>query len=922
MDGTEDCGDRTDSETVAALRARLALLTPGSPERREAEADLAGVLVDEAWRAAGRTDGAGTDVDEQEWERQVRCLLAEPEELLGRLLAAGPAAPGHRRLCWLSVQAARLRWEVGGGPRALDAYVAWAEQAAAPAGAYGAEEPAPAGIVAATCELAEALLLRWKSGHGDGSSAADRDRVVALLAPVLAGPDAGLVPLPATAHAHLGLALSGRCRGPHHATAAALADRAAAIAHLGAAHDAHQAWESSGGGSGEELPPGLADAVVMDLAMLRWAAQADLCEQYGDRGETAPASETAAELTALLALLRPLLADPTEDGGSAAELGADIADLLAAHVPDAAGQRAAVAAYRDALAHPALAPDERRRAGLNLGLVLGERAERNASGQTPGDPAPHEDRADALAVLGPALDAAEDREERLAGLAAAVQVGFALLEEGRLDRAGLDRLAAEARELADGVAPDDGDRAEIMLKAGIALSQRAFAAAAPHSGALGEQVLRDGTPDPALAVERLAPQVAADLRDAVALLRTGTGLYHYQDGLYVAAVTALGNALVLDFTIRLPEVRLPVLYDGLRVLRVALEQLTPDDELYGDQGLVHVFLTALMYRIWYSGPFADAHSDGAGPALPDVAGHASVEDDLQLLSGMLESRTGQAEPAVVLVSALVAAIRAADGDPASDELRSWQLPLLHAAGRTAPEEGALQIVMLAVSGAFGLLLDRGGEASAAERAAAFDALRRARALLAPGSALAGRIAPLLQETGADPRAVLGLILGRAAAPQQPPARPAAPPDSPGTGGDRPDPAGAGRGAARGPVLRAAGRPAARPAPAARRPRRPRGGPRRLHPAAGARPARRRPPGAARAARPRRRGRAAHRRHRARGLPRRTPRRRGHHRAAAGPAPRTGRRRRRQRPAASRVRPAPRGRRPAAAGPPAAAGRPQ
>lgn len=745
---------------------------------------------------------AAEEALEQEERGQVVGLLDEVERILAGLTDSPTGAGERRLLLGMSADAAQLRHTHGQRPEDLDDAIAQrdlvhtltAEAYASP----GPEAPPDLGeLILIRSQLALDIAERWRTSEPGPRRSADADRVVALLGPTLDGPDAHHLPDPAQCHLVLGLVLSNRCRCAEHDTPERLADRDAAIRHLRTAYDA------------DDLDPDLRPMVAFDLALLSYL-------QLGDRYEKSahpPGSgDAASEFGALLDLLRPLVADPGPDGADAAELGADMCDALTQYGSGQRAQATAIDWYRATLAHPSLPEEAAHRIATNLGLALAERSERNRKDPRPDDPAPAVDRAEASALWEAALarlssaacgpgdsgagtgssgvdaygsgvgtggsaadigSAAEAQEEKVACLAGIVDLLWIELSDGMLDDDGIDRLVVRARELASLIAPDDTDRAELVLRTAITLTRRVVARGAPSAYDLSNDALTTGAPDPGLALERALPRVVSDLREAIDLMRTGTGLYHHEDDLHLAAQCLLGTALVLDFACALPQVRHASLRDALRVLRVVLERMPAHSELR-DENLHGTFLTGMMYRVWYTDPFAVPQGPGGRP-VPDVTGFPTVEDDLQLLAGLLDPATLEQEPYFVFLSVMVGVLRSPDGMPSAANCRIWSGQLRRAAPLLEPEAWAMKAAMLGVAGTLGLILDRTGEAGFADRATTTATLRQARALVPPGSAMRGMIDEALRHGAVtDLQALLRTLFpgaDRASAPPPPGPRP-------------------------------------------------------------------------------------------------------------------------------------------------------
>ncbi|MEE1764976.1 CHAT domain-containing protein [Streptomyces sp. SP18BB07] len=721
---------------------------------------------------------AAEDALEQGDRGPVVDLLDEAEWNLTQL-SGSPTGPDELRLLLgMSADAARLRYRHGQAPSDLDDTIARLERAHSLATeAYhstGPGTPPDRGdLVLVRCELALDLAERWRTSEAGPRRSADADRVVDLLGPILGGPDERHVPVATLCRAVLGLVLSDRCRCPDHSTPERLADRRAAVVHLRAAHDS------------DDLDPDLRPTVAFDLALLSLLELYDRYEQEDRPGPRSP--EAAAEFGAVLEVLRPLVTDPGPDGADAAELGADVCDALMQYDSGQRAQAMAVHWYRTALTHPALPQEAAHRIATNLGLALADRSERNREAQHPDDPAPADDRAEAETLWEEALTRLpEAGEERVACLAAIVDLLWIELSNGLLDGDGVDRLAARARELASLIGPDDADRAELVLKTAITLNQRAIDRGSPYMYDLSHGALRTGTADPALSPARAEPRMMADLREAIDLLRTATGLYHHEDELHLGAQCVLGIALLLDFACTLPEVRHASLRDALRILRVVLER-APADSQFRDEDLYGSFRAAMVYRVWYTDPFT-APQDPERP-LPDVSGFPTVEDDLQLLAGLLDPADAEQEPYFVFLSVMVGILRSPGGMPPAANCRAWSDRLRRSAPLLEPEAWGMKAVMLAIAGTLGLVLDRTGEATLTDRATTTATLRQARALLPPGSTTRGLIDEALRQGAVtDFQALLRTLFPAASGQERPgrppgtrPESPAPPPSTPAPG---------------------------------------------------------------------------------------------------------------------------------------------
>lgn len=797
----------SEGDEIAELRSRIAQSPPGSLEWRWYRGRLAEELLDTAAAAvdaADTTDTDGTD-GTTDWAAgtdgvAVLRALVEPETILDSLRATGPGAGEYRSLCERSAWAAAIRYAITESPQDLDTLIGWWERAAAdtPGEEFAADDPwwEESDSARVRCALAIELARRWEltpSGH----RRPDADRIVDLLTPLLApllddakvapaaataaGPAAdadaataaGPVADPALCHACLGLVLSDRSRGPDHADPERLADRAAALVHLRAAH-AH-----------DDLDADLRHSVAFDLAALAH-------EDWSDRRDAAPHAygpdRDAAELGPLLDLLRPLLDDRGEAGGRAAELGGDIADSLCMVAADRTAQCDAIAWYRAARAHPGLDPAAGVRIGANLALALLERAERNDEARTAGEPDPDADRAEALALLDNLLDVMEpDDEDRLSCLTTVVELLWRRLN-GPDHAAAVDGVITRGEEVVRLIGPDDEDRALVVLRVALARGMRVHAEAEPHVQVLSGRLTQGADPAAVPPLDHRLPEVAAGLTAAVDLLRTATGLYGYEDELYLASVLLLGVLQIMEFALRLPEVRSEQLHEGMRRMRTALERLETGSELRSSD-VAGVFLMGAMFTVWFTAPFEAAHADLGALEIPDVTGYASVEDDLQILDALLDAQGDDREPSYDYLRAMLLVVRSPGGLPSSDGLRTWQARLRRAADRTEVDAPAHKAMILTLSAAFGLELVNRGQASATAAAAATTALYDARALASPGTPLHTMIDGLLRDVGrTDPRGLLRFFQQsfRASAPGAPgapdaPAEPEAP-AAPGTAG--------------------------------------------------------------------------------------------------------------------------------------------
>ncbi|MFG2784417.1 CHAT domain-containing protein [Streptomyces prunicolor] len=645
----------------------------------------------------------------------------------------------------------------------------------------GGPEPGRLAQVDLTCEWAFHVADRLSGTAPGPAREADADLIVRLLGDLLDGPDQHLVADPARCRAVLGLVLSDRSRCADHRNPERLADRRRAITLLGAARAA------------DDLEPWLEPVVTFDFVQL---SALDLDDRVRADPSPATAAAAAAEVLALLALMPGLLdGDDPADPSDAAELGTNLCDMLLELSTAQRHQGIAVDWYRAALARPGLRDETVL--GLKEGLLhaLCSRSEENRRAQRTGDPTPARDRAAAVelveAVLaahpaarsadpsgpgapaagGPAAHGAAVDDEFVAHFDTLVQLLWLDLSEGVLGDGGHDRLAFCVRRLVPLIGPEDDDRAEVVLKAAVVFGQRAVRHGQPLSYGVADQAVLNGRQDPAMSLAHTAPHVVADVREAAELLRTGTGLYPYDDQLHLYAQALLGVVLLMDFACRLPEVEPTVLRDALRCMRVAMERLPERDGL-GDDDLRATFLVALMYRVWYTEPFVRASTDANGPAVPDVSGFPSVEDDLQLLDGVLGS-SDDAEPLFAYVYVMVRLLRSPSGPPSVADSRAWSQRLRRALPRLEAEATGLRVAMLGVVGVLGLHIDEGGRATDTERKAARAALSEALALLPPESPLYAPVAAALNRFGSgDVRGLLGLFFG--GAPREEPAGAAEP----------------------------------------------------------------------------------------------------------------------------------------------------
>ena len=725
---------------------------------------------------AGRAPGAGPGAGPVPGE------LGEAETLLAALCDTVTDDERRRVLYVMSLAAAAMRcglepagYRLGRVRERFATLCAFATDLSGD----GGPEPERLAQVDLTCEWAFHVADRLSGTAPGPAREADADLIVRLLGDLLDGPDQHLVADPARCRAVLGLVLSDRSRCADHRNPERLADRRRAITLLGAARAA------------DDLEPWLEPVVTFDFVQL---SALDLDDRV--RADPSPATEAAAaeEVIALLGLMPGLLdGDDPADAADAAELGTNLCDMLLELSTAQRHQGIAVDWYRAALARPGLRDETVL--GLKKGLLhaLCSRSEENRRAQRTGDPTPARDRAAAVelveAVLAahpaarsadpsdpgaraagttgdPAAHGAAVDDEFVAHFDTLVQLLWLDLSEGVLGDGGHDRLAFCVRRLVPLIGPEDDDRAEVVLKAAVVLGQRAVRHGQPLSYGVADQAVLNGRQDPAMSLAHTAPHVVADVREAAELLRTGTGLYPYDDQLHLYAQALLGVLLLMDFACRLPEVEPTVLRDALRCMRVAMERLPESDGL-GDDDLRATFLVALMYRVWYTEPFVRASTDANGPAVPDVSGFPSVEDDLQLLDGVLGS-SDEAEPLFAYVSVMVRLLRSPSGPPSVADSRAWSQRLRRALPRLEAEATGLRVAMLGVVGVLGLHIDEGGRATDTERKAARAALSEALALLPPESPLYAPVASALKRFGSgDVRRLLGLFFG--GAPREEPA---------------------------------------------------------------------------------------------------------------------------------------------------------
>ncbi|WP_240203328.1 CHAT domain-containing protein [Streptomyces actuosus] len=698
--------------------------------------------------------------------------LHEAEALLARLCDTVTDVDRRLALYEMSLAAAAVRCMLEpAGHRLVRLRERFATLYTLAADQCGAGGPDPERLakVDLTCAWAFLVADRWSRASPGAPGEADADLIVCLLGDLLHGPDRDLVSEPARARAVLGLVLSDRSRCAEFRSPERLADRRTALALLDAARTA------------DDLDPLLEPAVTFDFVQLSVL-------ELDDRVRADPSPDTAragAEDAVALLDLMPRLLDG-DDPASPAELGTLLCDLLLEISTAPQHQGRAIDWYRAALARPGM-PDETL-LGLKGGLVhaLCLRSEENRHAQRPGDPAPAQDRAIAVELLEemlaahPAMQPADPRDPGesavgttenpaahglladdgfVAHFDSLVQLLWLDLSEGVLGDRGHDRLAVCARQLVPLIGPEDDDRAATVLKAAIVLGQRAVRRGLPLAHGLADQAVMNGRQSPSMALERTAPHVVADVREAIDLLRTGTGLYPHDDELHLYAQGFLGVALLLDFACRLPVPEHTVLREGLRCMRVAMERLPERDGL-GDADFRGAFLIALMYQVWYTEPFLRASADHNSPAVPDVSGFPTVEDDVQLLDAVLGSSDGEEEePLLAFLFVMVRLLRSPAGPPSVADSRAWSERLRRAVPRLDARAAGLRVIMLGVAGVLGLRVEEEGEATDVERKAARAALREALSLLPPDSPLRPPVVAALNRLGTgDARRLLGLFL--------------------------------------------------------------------------------------------------------------------------------------------------------------------
>ncbi|MEU9349077.1 CHAT domain-containing protein [Streptomyces sp. NPDC048278] len=701
--------------------------------------------------AAGRalTEGAG----HERTARPALTELGEAERLLAELCNTVTDADQRDALYELSLAAAAMRCGLEPGGYRLDRLPErFPLLRVLATELYGDAGPEPEIVarVDLTCAWAFHVADRWIGSVPGVAREADMNLIVRLLGDLLDGPEHGFVADPTRCRAVLGLVLSDRSRCEDHRNPERLADRRSAIALLGSARTA------------DDLDPSLEPVVTFDFVQL---SVLEIDDRFRADPSRATAEAGAEEAVTLLGLTPALLDD---DPVNAAELGTFLCDLLLELSTAQLHQGRVVDWYRAALARPGL-PDETV-LGLKKGLVhaLCSRSEENRRGQRPGDPFPARDREAAAELVEEVLatyPAGENADggapvddEFVSYFDTLVQLLWLDLSEGVLSEREHDRLAVCARQLVPLIGPEDDDRAEAVLKAAIVLGQRAVRHGLPLAYGVAEQAVMSGRPDSVTPLERTAPDLVADVREAVDLLRTGTGLYPHDDQLHLYAHGFLGVALLLDFACRLPVADSAVLREALRCLRVAMERL-PEQAGLGDDDFRGAFLIALMYRIWYTEPFVRAATNRNGPAVPDVSGFATVEDDVQLLDAVLSS-SDREEPLLAFLFVMVRLLRSPDIPPSVRDSRAWSEELRRAMPRLEPEATGLRVIMLGIAGVLGLRVEEAGEATDVERKVARAELREALALLPRTSPLRPPVLAALNRLGSDDVSrLLGLLLG-------------------------------------------------------------------------------------------------------------------------------------------------------------------
>ncbi|MFF5805084.1 CHAT domain-containing protein [Streptomyces sp. NPDC012746] len=732
---------------IAALRDRIPVLHPGGQERWNNEADLAELLLIHAAETveAGAAPAAGASLLPEG--------LVQARALLDRLLSRHrPGSASYHWACLLAARCARFEADLTGDPYARDAAIEQFETAIAPLPPHGPAafaplpgEPAwwtPAVAVDARCELGLALYNRSRE-LTDEARPRDLDRIVTLLTPVVDGPEAGIAQDLQMALACLGLALADRSRAPDFFTPARMADRTGAISRLRAALEAP---------SEDEVP----QAVPFNLAMLLFLAHDDGCGGAEGSGGNGPYSRPTAELLEALDLLRPLTLDATVDGGNATDLAVMTARHLYEHDSGRAAEMSLIEWHRRAIDHPGTSRRQVRANRVDLALLLVDRAERHTAPH-PGEPARVDDLAEAALHLDLALDelelsegalsgsvpheaalsepprddeppeSDEDRaEERLNILLALGTVLSMLLPDSADDDARLERLIRRGQQLIDVIPDADTERGGACLRLALALFERTSRRAGPHLPVLLTRAMTPDRTDPSISLVANVPGLREDNELAIELLRTGVGLYGYEDELYEAAATALAVSLLLGYAVRLPAREPALVRESLRWFRIILDRVPEGGELHTPD-LEDLFIGALLNSVWTSEPFERAQRSSwrETSAIPDVSRNQSVEDDILSLRHLLETvvnRRDEPVPAYEMLLLLLTYMRG-NGEMDDEAVRHWRDRLRRASAYTDPGEEPVKGFLLMAAGALGNELVRRGAGGPAELAAA-DALLR------------------------------------------------------------------------------------------------------------------------------------------------------------------------------------------------------
>ncbi|GAA3069065.1 hypothetical protein GCM10020254_11010 [Streptomyces goshikiensis] len=474
-----------------------------------------------------------------------------------------------------------------------------------------------------------------------------------------------------------------------------------------------------------------------------------------------------------------------------------------------AAETALIEWHRRAIDHPGTQRRQVRANRTDLALLLIDRAERGATAPAPGTPAPgtpapgtpapgtpapgtpsrSDDLGEAARHLELALDdlalkerapsvrlRAEDdppetdadrAEERLNMLLGLVTLLSMLLPESS-DDARLDRLIRRGQELIEVIPDADTERGGACLRLALALFERTSRRTLPQLPALLMRAMTPDRADPGISLVANVPGVREDNELAIALLRTGVGLYGYEDELYEAAAIALAVSLLIGYTVRLPERDTALIRDAVHWFRIVLDRVPEGGELHSPD-LEDLFIGALLNSVWTSEPFVRAQTgswrDGEG--IPDVSRNQSVEDDLQSLRHLLETavrRREQPVPVYEMVLLLITFMRG-KGELDDAEARHWRDRLRRASAYTDPAEESLKGFLLLAAGAFGYELARRGAAGPAELAEADRLLREGARHMPPGSDFA-EWAEGLRATGPATliQQLLGVFMGGASAP--------------------------------------------------------------------------------------------------------------------------------------------------------------